>query len=146
MTKKVKNAKFEFTGETKVVFGVTLNRIRAVTTIAAIGVAAGDVGGWIEREENLSAYGNAWVSGDARVQTVNIAATRTDGYTFLVAPTPDGPRIIAGCRYFTFKEAETHWGAGYRCEKLGAESRSIIRHLKTMAKLNSFDKPVKEEA
>ena len=67
MTKKVKNAKFEFTGETKVVFGVTLNRIRAVTTIAAIGVAAGDVGGWIEREENLSAYGNAWVSGDARV-------------------------------------------------------------------------------
>jgi hypothetical protein len=76
------------------------------------------------------------------VQTVNITATRTDGYTFLVAPTPDGPRIIAGCRYFTFKEADTHWGVGYRCEKLGAESRSIIRHLKAMANLNGFMKPV----
>jgi len=196
----VANTKYEFTGETKVVFGVTLNRIRAVTTIAAIGIAAGDLGGWIEREENLRVSGNAWVHGnawvygdaqvsgnaqvsgdaqvygdahvygdaqvsgnawvygnarvsgdawvygDARVKTVNVTATRTDGYTFLVAPTPDGPRIIAGCRYFTFKEAETHWGAGYRCEKLGAESRSIIRHLKTMAKLSGFDKPVKDVA
>jgi len=62
-----KNAKFEFTGETKVVFGVTLNRIRAVTAIAALGIAAGDLGGWIEREENLQVYGNAWVYGNARV-------------------------------------------------------------------------------
>ena len=137
-----KNAKFEFTGETKVVFGVTLNRIRAVTAIAALGIAAGDLGGWIEREENLQVYGNAWVSGNAWVETVNVTATRTDGYTFLVAPTPEGPRIIAGCRYFTFKEAEAHWGSGYRCDKLGAESRSIVRHLKTMAKLNGFLKPV----
>jgi len=148
----VANAKYEFTGETKGWFGVTRKRIRLVVDIAALGLTAGTLGGWIESEKNLAVSGNAWVFGNAqvygnaRVKTVNVTATRTDGYTFLVAPTPDGPRIIAGCRYFTFKEAETHWGAGYRCDKLGAESRSIVRHLKKMAKLNGFDKPVKDVA
>jgi carbonic anhydrase/acetyltransferase-like protein (isoleucine patch superfamily) len=284
MSRKVKNAKFEFTGETKVFFGVTLNRIRAVAAIAAFGVAAGDLGGWIEREENLQVYGDAWVSGDAqvygdaqvsgdaqvygnarvsgdawvsgnaqvsgdaqvydnarvsgdaqvygnaqvsgdawvsgnarvsgdaqvygnarvsgdaqvygnarvygnaqvygnawvygnarvsgnaqvygnarvsgnarvygnawvsgnaRVETVNITATRTDGYTFLVAPTPDGPRIIAGCRYFTFKEAKAHWKETRGGSRLGDESLAIVKHLETMAKLNGFDKPVKGAA
>ena len=60
--------KYEFTGETKVVSGVTLRRIRALVAIAAIGVNAGDLGGWIESEKNLSqVFGNAWVSGNARV-------------------------------------------------------------------------------
>jgi hypothetical protein len=36
-------------------------------------------------------------------------------------------------------------GAGYRCDKLGAESRSIVRHLKAMAKLNGFMEPAKQE-
>ena len=140
MSKKVKNAKFEFTGETKVWFGITLHRIRAVAAIAAIGVAAGDLGGWVEREENLR------VSGNARVETVNITATRTDGYTFLVAPTPDGPRIIAGCRYFTFKEAKAHWKETRGGSRLGDESLAIVKHLEAMAKLNGFDKPVKDAA
>ena len=146
------NAKYEFTGETKVFFGVTLNRIRAVAAIAAFGVAAGDLGGWIEREENLQVSGDAWVYGNARVsgnawvETVNITATRTDGYTFLVAPTPDGPRIIAGCRYFTFKEAKAHWKETRGGSRLGDESLAIVKHLETMAKLNGFDKPVKGAA
>jgi hypothetical protein len=60
--------KYEFTGETKIEFGVKLRRIRALVAIAAIGVAVGDLGGWIEKEGNLSqVYGNAWVSGNARV-------------------------------------------------------------------------------
>ena len=41
--------KYELTDETKIVNGVTLYRIRALVAIAAIGVAAGDLGGWIER-------------------------------------------------------------------------------------------------
>ena len=58
--------KYEFTGETKVFFGVTLRRIRALTAIAALGVSVGDLGGWIEKEDNLSqVYGNAWVYGNA---------------------------------------------------------------------------------
>ncbi len=45
--------------------GRTVKRIRAIVAIAAIGVAPGDLGGYIEKPENL--HGNAWVYGDARV-------------------------------------------------------------------------------
>lgn len=136
------NAKYEFTGETKDWFGVTLKRIRLVVDIAALGLTAGTLGGWIESEKNLRVSGDAWVSGDARVKTVNVTATRTDGYTFLVAPTPDGPRIMAGCRYFTFKEAKAHWKETRGGTPLGDETMSILKHLETMAKINGFMEPV----
>ena len=59
--------KYEFTGVTKDYFGVTLKQIRALVTITGV-VTAGDVGGWVESESNLSqVYGNALVSGNARV-------------------------------------------------------------------------------
>ena len=51
--------KYEFTGETKEVYGITLRRIRRLSDSF--------VGGWIEKEENLSHEGNCWVSGDAWV-------------------------------------------------------------------------------
>ena len=57
--------KYEFTGETKEAFGHTLRRIRAVRDIERFGVKAGDKGGWIEAEHNLSQEGNAWVCGNA---------------------------------------------------------------------------------
>jgi len=59
------NTKYEFTGETKEDFGVTLKRIRALTSFGA--VAKGELGGWIEGEASLSTTGAAWVSGAARV-------------------------------------------------------------------------------
>ena len=61
--------KYEFTGETKTVNTllrtITYRRIRAKVAFGI--VKAGDVGGWIEKEENLSDDSNAWVSGNARV-------------------------------------------------------------------------------
>ena len=52
--------KYEFTGETKVEYGVILKRIRRLSN--------GELGGWIEKEENLSQISDsAWVSGSARV-------------------------------------------------------------------------------
>ena len=57
--------KYELTEETKVVSGVTLHRIRALTPFGA--VTPGTIGGWIESEKNLSHSGNAWVYGDAMV-------------------------------------------------------------------------------
>lgn len=60
------NTKYEFTGETKIVYGRTLHRIKAIVAIG-VAVAPGDIGGWIESENNLSVYGDAWVSGDAMV-------------------------------------------------------------------------------
>jgi hypothetical protein len=197
-------AKYEFTGETKVEFGVILKRIRALVSIAAIGVVKGELGGWIEREENLSqvygdawvydnarvygnaqvcdnawvcgnarVYGNAqvcdnaWVCGDARVcgnarvygnaQVCDnawvcgdarvcgnarvckpiISATRSDGYTFtLCARENDEPVIIAGCRYFTFTQARTHWQSTRAGTPLGDETFSIIDHFERMAAIN----------
>lgn len=60
--------KYEFTGETKQVgfFGnITLKRIRATMEFGIIKI--GDLGGWIEKEENLSHKGDAWVYGNAEV-------------------------------------------------------------------------------
>ena len=57
--------KFELTSETKEFFGATLFRIRALTSFGS--VQTGDLGGWVEKAENLSQDGNAWVFGDAQV-------------------------------------------------------------------------------
>jgi len=61
--------KFEFTGETKTIQvafrTVTLHRIRAIVEFGV--VRAGDIGGWLEKEENLSQEGKAWVWGNAKV-------------------------------------------------------------------------------
>ena len=59
------NRKYEFTGETKNWIGRTLHRIRAVRDFGD--VKAGDLGGWIEKERNLSHDGDAWVYGNAEV-------------------------------------------------------------------------------
>ena len=59
------NRKYELTGEKKEYHNHTLHRIRAIRDFGD--VKAGDLGGWVEREQNLSHDGNAWVGGDAKV-------------------------------------------------------------------------------
>ena len=61
--------KYEFTGETKEIKllfrTAVLHRIRATVSFGFVKI--GDLGGWIEKEENLSHEGKAWVCGDAEV-------------------------------------------------------------------------------
>ena len=57
--------KYEFTGETKNFLGRELRRIKALASFGD--VAAGEIGGWIENESNLSQTGDAWVYGNALV-------------------------------------------------------------------------------
>lgn len=57
--------KYKMTAETKEYLGKKLHRIVCVTAFGNI--AVGDVGGWIESENNLPQCGNAWVYGDAKV-------------------------------------------------------------------------------
>ena len=57
--------KFELTTESIMYFGRTLFRIKALVGFGEI--EAGELGGYIEKEENLDQSGNAWVSGNARV-------------------------------------------------------------------------------
>jgi hypothetical protein len=57
--------KYELTSETKFVIGKTLYRIKALVSFGT--VSAGDTGGFVEKEENLSQSGDAWVYGNAEV-------------------------------------------------------------------------------
>ena len=57
--------KYELTAESIVKFGRTLFRIKAL--VAFGDVEEGELGGFIEKEENLDQSGDAWVSGNARV-------------------------------------------------------------------------------
>ena len=59
--------KYELTKNKKEWLGHTLFKIKALIDIERFGVKKGDLGGWIEKEENLNQDGNAWVSGNAWV-------------------------------------------------------------------------------
>ena len=116
------NRKYEFTGETRNWVGRTLHRIRAVRDFGD--VKAGDLGGWIETESNLSNDGNAWVSGnawvygDARVYGrkhilwISMIGSRDDTVTFMRAK-DEKILVIVGCfagtiDEFSEKVKETH--------------------------------------
>ena len=57
--------KFELTKEKKEFYGRTLFCIKAL--VDGHFFKKGELGGFVEKEENLSHEGNAWVSGDAMV-------------------------------------------------------------------------------
>lgn len=69
------NRKYEFTGETN---QLGLNRIRAIRSFS--GIMAGELGGWIGSEDNLSHEGNAWVADNAMV----LDAARVSGDALLM--------------------------------------------------------------
>ena len=114
--------KFELTSETKAFFGKTLYRIRALISFGD--VSAGDLGGFVEKEENLDQSGDAWVYGNARVSGdawvdkigaifwVGAVGSRNDTTTFFKCK--DGKvRVTCGCFFgdlteFAEKVNETH--------------------------------------
>ena len=57
--------KYELTDDVKEFNGNILHRIKAIKDFSRIN--AGDLGGWVESEDNLSHEGDAWVYGDAKV-------------------------------------------------------------------------------
>ena len=57
--------KFELTTDSIKRNGVTLYRIKSLIDFED--VKAGDLGGYVEKEENLSQSGNAWAYGNAQV-------------------------------------------------------------------------------
>lgn len=57
--------KYELTSETLQCAGHTLHRIKALKDFGPIKV--GELGGWIEKEENLSLFDNAWVFDNAKI-------------------------------------------------------------------------------
>ena len=58
--------KFELTENFKMHFGKKLFQIRALVDLEC-GIKTGELGGYVEKEENLDQSGNAWVYDDAEV-------------------------------------------------------------------------------
>lgn len=100
--------KFELTSESIVnIFGKRLFRIKALIEFG--NVKEGELGGFIEKEENLSHEGNAWVCGDAWVYgnadyaTVKGFGTEYRATTFFRCK--DGVvRVRCGCFYGDLEE------------------------------------------
>lgn len=98
-------------GESKEFNGVTLFRVIAARSFGSVNV--GDIGGWIEKEYNLSHYNNAWVYDDAQVYddarvlgnalVSKLAQTlRTNKYHITISDS----HIQIGCKNYTFEEWE----------------------------------------
>ena len=99
--------KYELTGETINVFGKTLHRIRATRDFS--NVHAGDLGGFIEDERNLSHDENAWVGGNALVKGprdiywISCIGSR-NGTTTFFRNADNGISVACGCFYGTIDE------------------------------------------
>nr|DAI16965.1 MAG TPA: Putative transferase, nesg, ydcK, Structural Genomics.38A [Caudoviricetes sp.] len=95
-------------------FGVQLFRIKALISFSGIG--KGEVGGYIASEKNLSQYGNAWVSGDARVY--GNARVYGDAEVYGNAwVSGDADYIVfkntwSSGRYFTYTKSNKNWRVG----------------------------------
>ena len=89
-------------------------------------------GGWVAETATVvdSAHigPEAQVFGDARVSGI----PRSDGYFFSAFRCQDGLyRVAAGCRYFTWAEADEHWeNPEYRNPALAKETKAILALLK----------------
>jgi hypothetical protein len=125
--------KFELTTEFITNFlGIKLFRIKALVKFGD--VKKGELGGFVEKEENLEHYGNAWVYGDAQVYgnakvsgnqmyaTIKGFGSNYRDTTFFV--TKDG-NVCANCgcfsgtlEQFRKKVKETHKDTEYAKEYL----------------------------
>ena len=112
--------KYEFTGETKEIVlpyrNAVLHHIRAIADFGTVKV--GDLGGWIEKEGNLSHEGNAWVRGDAeifltsQVLTIGPIGSRS-GFTTFYRDKDNEITVKCGCflgkmEQFLEKVEQTH--------------------------------------
>ena len=97
--------KYELTEEKKVFLGTALYRIRALKDFELLDgtiVHAGDLGGWIEKEDNLSQEDSAWVYGEAEVystthvMTFGPAGSRNSTTTFYRNKN-NGISVTCGC-------------------------------------------------
>ena len=141
--------KYELTEETVTVYGKTLYRIRAVRDFGS--VKTGDLGGYIEKEENLSHSGNAWVSGNAKVSgNAEVFNTR---HFFVQGPIRSRNEFVTfyrtkdntvgvrcGCfsgslQEFVNQVERTHGGSRYEKEyKLAAELAKVCIRLEEESK------------
>ena len=129
--------KYEFTGEEEEYNGIVLKRIK---------YEGGEIGGWIEKSENLSQTGNAWVSGDARVYgnawektPLQIAGTK---FFFNVS---SKTTIQIGCSSFSIEDLQKNWVALAReYHFTEQEIEEYVLYFNLAADLYGFEKIIME--
>lgn len=143
--------KYELTEETKVIDGKTLFRIRALRSFGDI--KAGDLGGFIENERNLSHEDNAWVSGNAKV----IDNARVSDNALVSGETWVGGNARVDGDAWVNGDGLINSNNDYLCEKgLGSHNRSASffkckdGHIHVLCgcfsgNLDEFENKVKEE-
>ena len=109
--------KYELTNETKTLAdGTVLHRIRALRDIPRHGVKAGDLGGLIEKENNLSQDGDAWISDDARVSgnacVFGDAYISGDARIFVDSDYMVIKNTWSSGRWFTYTRSNKKWAVG----------------------------------
>lgn len=72
--------------------------------------------------------------GNCTLNSLRATILCSDGCTFFLWDTKQGWRIDAGCHWFTFEEAETHWKAARKGTPLGKETMDILRFFRARAK------------
>ena len=113
--------KFELDLSTKItVFGINLFRVKALISFGD--VEKGELGGYVEKEENLNHSGNAWVSGNARVS--GNAEVYGDAEVYGNAWVSGNARVSklndyivfknswSSGRYFTYTRSNKMWAVG----------------------------------
>ena len=144
--------KYRLTDETKEYYGRILHRIEAVETFGS--VEAGEKGGWIEKEANLSQEGLSWVCGDALVcgdaQVYDNAQIRSRGDIFWVTGLGSrygtttiyrnkdgGLTVTCGCFLGTLEEFEAKVKETHGSNVFGREYRALIELAKIHFEVNS---------
>ena len=117
----MKNKKYELLKDDAITsFGRTLYRIKATTDFGD--VEKGELGGYIEKEENLSHLGNAWVTGNARVSddawvTGNARVSGNAWVTGNARVSELGDVVVfknhwSSGRHFTYTKSNKMWKVG----------------------------------
>lgn len=121
------NTKYELTDETIEYDGVTLHRIRALKDIfikdfGMRNVQAGDYGGFVESETNLSKTGSCWIYDDAKVYGNAIVEDRASVC---------GQAIVRGCAHITGDSQVTNYalveGNAVLCNNVEVSNESYVR-------------------
>ncbi|WP_330167537.1 hypothetical protein [Bartonella grahamii] len=119
--------KFALTNETRVFNNQTLYRIKALRDFAD--VKAGDLGGFIESENNLSHDGNCWVYDKACV--------------YNNAHVSDNAKVLNEA--YVFDNAKIT-GYTYICDKVSVFGNSYIDTKKLNGHINICDQTIKDAA
>lgn len=136
--------KFKLTKNTKTFCGRTFYQIKAVASFGL--VVSGDLGGWVEKENNLSQNGNAWVSGYARVfggaqvhgdarvsgnaSVLWVSNVGSENGTLTAAKTATGIFVSRGCFSGSLAEFEAAVAGTHAGSPIEIEYNTLISFIK----------------